>query len=169
MGWWCVMALWLLCVHMSWIRWPRMHIHTYIHTHGIRSCGWCICVTLNTKPASQVLINYSSFPGHKKICIILVCFPYDNYHTYNCNVKILKKSTHWTKFHSCEDTKHKSWQKFHCVISQKLRKLTPYVIVTIRFNFYYASWRSLTFETNSVRGSVTSRKCFRRPTNVSYI
>ena len=30
------------------------HIHTYIHTHGI---GLSIRVTLNTKPASQVLIN----------------------------------------------------------------------------------------------------------------
>ena len=32
-----------------------------------------------------------------------------------------------------------------------------------------ANWCQQTFETNSVRGSVTSRKCFRRPTNVSYI
>ena len=30
------------------------HIHTYMHTHGI---GLSIRVTLNTKPASQVLIN----------------------------------------------------------------------------------------------------------------
>jgi len=30
-----------------------LHIHTYIHTHGI---GLSIRVTLNTKPASQVLI-----------------------------------------------------------------------------------------------------------------
>ena len=31
-----------------------LHIHTYIHTHGI---GLSIRVTLNTKPALQVLIT----------------------------------------------------------------------------------------------------------------
>ena len=31
-----------------------LHIHTYIHTHGI---GLSIRVTLNAKPASQVLIT----------------------------------------------------------------------------------------------------------------
>ena len=51
------------------------HIHTHIHTHGI---GLSIRVTLNTKPASQVLIKYTrrgcSFFNHFVLSADLFCY-----------------------------------------------------------------------------------------------